>query len=268
MVIDFHTHCFPDKVAEAAMPGLAREAGIYRPRHSGTLASLRETLRAEGADMAVVLPVATNPKQQTRVNDFAIAINDGNAMNGEGILSFGSVHPESPAAFAELERLREAGIRGVKLHPDYQDFFADEPRLFPLYRHIAALGFVTVFHAGRDIGLPDPIHCTPRRLARVLPLFGEAPVVAAHFGGYLCWRDTLACLAGSGVYLDTSYSAGHMPPPWAKEIIGAFGADKILFGSDTPWCGTAESLAFIRGLGLTREQEDLIFYKNAQRLLR
>lgn len=107
-------------------------------------------------------------------------------------------------------------------------------KMFPIYKKIAELGFITVFHAGVDIGYPKPVHCTPERLLCVLDLFDDAPVVAAHFGGWLLWDSVLEDLCGTKVYLDTAFSSGKMPPDYAKELIKAHGADKVLLGSDMP----------------------------------
>ena len=117
------------------------------------------------------------------------------------------------------DRLKAAGIKGIKLHPDYQGFFVDEKRMLPIYKKISELGFITVFHAGVDIGFPEPVHCTPTMLLRVLDAFGDAPVVAAHFGGYLLWKEVYDVLCGTDIYLDTAFSSGKMPPRYAKEII-------------------------------------------------
>ena len=213
MIVDFHTHCFPEKIAARAISTLAA-AGAETPYHSGSEQSLLDNIKAMGADLAVVLNIATNPRQQKSVNDYAIFLN-----SIEGLTAFGSVHPESPDALDELERLKDAGIKGIKLHPDYQHFFVDEKRLFPIYEKAAKLELITVFHAGVDIGIPDPVHCTPQALASILPVFQGAPVVAAHFGGYMMRAQTMKHLIGKDVYFDTSYSYSRFPPLWAKEII-------------------------------------------------
>ena len=209
-----------------------------------------------------MLNIATNAHQQTKVNDFAISL-----LGDDVLIPFGSVHFESPDALSELDRLHDTGIKGIKLHPDYQGFFADDERMFPIYEKIGSLGMITVFHAGVDIGVPDPVHCTPQMLKKILPRFGGAPVIAAHMGGFLLWREAAELLGGTGIYIDTAFSSGSVPPPWAKESIAAFGADHVLFGSDNPWSATGRELAFVRSLGLPEEETELILGKNAERLL-
>ena len=126
---------------------------------------------------------------------------------------------------------------------------------------------ITVFHAGVDIGYPEPVHCTPQRLLSILDIFGDAPVVAAHFGGYLLWDDVLEELCGTKVYFDTAFSAGKMPPQYARKIIKAHGTKRILLGSDMPWSTAQREARLIASLNLTSEETENILYNNAKRLL-
>ncbi len=262
VVIDFHTHCFPDKIAEKAIEILRKRSGITRPFHNGTVDGLLSLQRNDGVDYSVVLNIATNPHQQESVNNFAISLKDV-----DGIIPFGSVHPDSPDALNELERLAENGIKGVKLHPDYQDFFVDDKKMFPIYEKIASLGLVTLFHCGFDIGYPEPVHCTAEALASVLDIFGNVPVVAAHFGGIWSMPETRKHLAGKNVYLDTAYCYGTITPRYAKEIIDIHGVDKILFGSDAPWNAPSQDIELIKCFGLTESEEKAVLGENARKLL-
>ena len=262
MIIDFHVHAFPDALAAKALPLLSKCSGGVKPNYDATISGLESYLAKNNVDYAVVLNIATNPHQEKKVNDFAISL-----LEKKNIIPFGSVHPDSPNALSELERLAKAGIRGIKLHPDYQHFFVDDEKMFPIYKKIAELGFITVFHAGVDIGYPNPVHCTPERLLRVLDLFDDAPVVAAHFGGWLLWDSVLEDLCGTQAYLDTAFSSGKMPPDYAKELIKAHGADKVLLGSDMPWSDTLGEVRFVQSLDLSAEDEEKILSNNAKRLL-
>ena len=105
--------------------------------------------------------------------------------------------------------------------------------MLPIYEKIASLGLITVFHAGVDIGYPDP--CTARRNALLYPsCLWECAGRGRHMGGYLCWKDVLRFLAGKALYFDTAFSFSRMPPDWAREIIRTHGTEKILLGSDMP----------------------------------
>ncbi|MDR1892953.1 MAG: amidohydrolase family protein [Oscillospiraceae bacterium] len=262
MMIDFHTHCFPDKIVGRAMSALMANSGIVEPFTNGSAGDLRRYMREKGIDKSVVLNIATNARQQKNVNDFAIA------GNSDDLIMFGSVHPFAPDALDELRRMAAAGLKGVKFHPDYQEFHADDPAVFPVYALAAELGLITVFHAGVDCGLFCDAHCPPRAVKKILPVFGGAPVVAAHFGGYLRWQEVYDVLAGENVYFDTAFTASRIPKALAVKMIEKHGADKILFGSDLPWSGAATEAAFLRTLGLDEETAGKILGSNAERLLR
>lgn len=264
MVIDFHTHVFPQKIVEKAIAALSHNAGNAVPFIEGTIESHIENMKKYGVDKSVVLNIATNPKQQTNVNNFAAEI------NSEKIISFGSVHPDAPDAIEELYRIKELGLKGIKFQPEYQDFFVDDPKMTKIYETASKLGYVVVFHSGVDIQYFDPIHCTPQRLKDVLSVFKSngGKVVAAHMGGYMMWYDVEKYLVGEDVYFDTSYSYSRMPNMHAKRIIENHGVDKILFGSDLPWSGVHFEKRFIESMEFPCETYEKIMYRNAQNLLK
>ena len=189
------------------------------------------------------------------------------SMNDPRIIPFGSVHIDSEDRLEELERVKKLGMKGIKLHPDYQGFFFDDPRAYPVYERCADLGLIVVIHAGSDPVSPGVIHADPQAIARVLDRFPKLILVAAHFGGTDCWDDVLRHLVGKQVYLDTALSAGNIPADTARQIIRAHGAHRILFGSDCPWHSSAMDAEFIRSLGLSEQEEEQIFYQNACALL-
>lgn len=259
MIIDFHTHCFSDEIAERAMDKLSSSACLH-PQYDGTTKGLAAVMARDSIDLAIVQCIATKPSQQTVVNNYA------SKLHGK-LRGFGSVHPDAPNALEELERIASLGLKGVKFHPEYQDFFVDEERMLPIYEKIASLGLITLFHAGLDLSFYSPTRATPERFARILPSFGGAPVVAAHWGGFQCWNDVEKHLVGRDVFLDTSFACTHMRPKQAQAIANAHGAHKILFGSDAPWSSPADEIAFVRALELSPEDERKIFCENAIKLL-
>ncbi len=262
MLIDFHTHCFPEKIAGPAISKLSLVSGGLQNHTDGTIRGLKDSMKNGGVDISVVLNIATNEHQQHSVNDFAASIDNGN-----DIFSFGSVYSGSEDAFDELERIKLMGLKGVKLHPDYQGFFVDDPKLKPLYKKISSLGLITVFHAGQDYGFPPPYGATPERMATALSWF-DTPVVAAHWGGLGYGEDVLKYLCGRDIYIDTSFGYSMMPRYYAEKIIEKHGVDRILFGTDTPW-HTPDMEKRLLTVGLDIGDEDLnkIFFINAKKLL-
>ena len=261
MLIDFHTHCFPDPIAPKAIERLSFVSGGLHPHTDGTVDGLRRSMAEHGVDLSVVMHIATNPGQQKKVNDFAAAI-----QNGQDILSFGSVHPAAPDVLEELERIKALGLKGVKLHPDYQGFRVDEPRMKPIYRKISSLGLVTLFHAGLDYGFAPPYGGMPAEMATALTWF-DTPVVAAHWGGINCGEEVLRHLAGTPVYFDVSFGYGMMPKYYAEKIVEKHGTDRLLFGTDTPWHTPGLEMRLLDTLPLAEAERDAIFSGNAKQLL-
>ena len=261
MLIDFHTHAFPEKIAGRAVEKLARDAGGLFPQTNGTLLSLKEEMGRDGVAFSVVHSIATSPRQQTNVNNFAIEINADPA-----IIAFGSIHPDAPDALEQLEHIKHAGLKGVKLHPEYQGFFADEERMKPIYKKISSLGLITVFHAGLDYGFAPAYHCMPEHLLGALRWL-DTPVVAAHWGGLGCGEEVIKKLCGQELWFDLSFGYGTMPKYMAQSIIDAHSPDRLLFGSDMPWHRPQWELRLLQTLDLSDSDRDKIFYQNAAKLL-
>lgn len=261
MLIDFHTHCFPEKIAERAMEKLSYVSGGLEYHTDGTVAGLKKSMADGGVDISVVLNIATNATQQKNVNDFAASIN-----NEKDIFAFGSVFPEAEDALYELERIKALGLKGVKLHPDYQGFDVDNPKFKPLYKKISDLGLITVFHAGFDYGFAPPYHATPEKLQKALSWF-SSPVIAAHWGGINCNEGVLKLLCGRDVYFDVSFGYSMLPRYYAEKILEKHGADKILFGTDTPWHTPAMEKRLLNNLEIPSSDLEKIYCGNAKKLL-
>jgi len=260
MIIDFHTHAFPDKIAPKAIESL-KNASALEPYTDGTIDGLKKSMEKDGVDISVVLGIATNTHQQKAVNDFLIQQN-----KDDKIITFGSVHPDAPDALEELERIKEAGLKGVKFHPEYQSFYVDDEKMRPIYKKISDLGLITIFHAGYDYGYPPPYHAMPENLFNALKWF-SSPVVAAHWGGQNCGEGVIEKLCSLPIYFDISFGYGTIAKPTAVKIIEKHGTDKLLFGSDSPWHRPKHEKALVNLLSLSDEEKDKIFYKNAQKLL-
>ncbi len=259
MVIDFHTHCFPARIAEKAIETLSSASGLV-PYTDGTPDGLKSLMRQDGVDMSVVLSIATNAKQQAAVNDFAASINQGS------IIAFGSVFPGADNVLEELERIKVLGLKGVKFHPEYQNFYVDDKKMKPIYKKISELGLITVFHAGEDYGYAPPYHATPERLKKAL-LWFDSPVVAAHWGSQGMGQETLSQLCGLDIYFDTAFGYGSTPKPLQQAILEKHGVDKILFASDCPWHAPSMDLFLLDNLGLSQSELECIKSENAKRLL-
>lgn len=267
MLIDFHTHAFVDKIAERAIAKLEDVAinsgypDAGKAFNNGTISALRNTLKESGVDKGVLLPIATKPSQQTTINNWARSVMD------DTIISFGSVHPDADDWSEQLENINAMGLKGIKLHPDYQNFFANEDKLIPIYKKCAELGLPVILHAGVDALSMNLVHCTPQMCADILKKVPSLTLIAAHLGGNLCWDDVEKYLVGKNIYLDTAFIAGYVSKEQFKRIVANHSADKILFASDCPWHLPSMEKDFINSIDISEDEKQKIFYKNACKLL-
>lgn len=260
MIIDFHVHCFPDALALKTIPVMAERAKI-KARLDGRIKSLKESMIAAKIDYSLLLPIATKANQTKTINNWSASV------VGENILSFGTIHPLYSAWEEELERINDLGLKGIKFHPDYQNFYVDDKHLFPLYEKASQLGLIIIFHAGVDIGLKPPYHCYPKQLLKVIESFPQAKIVAAHMGGYACWEQVEKYLLGKNVYFDTSYCLAHMPQEQFLRIINNHDNTKIFFGTDSPWEDQRVEIQRINKLNLKPKVKEAILGTNAQKFL-
>lgn len=260
MIIDFHTHAFPDKIANKAMEKLGYASALI-PQTDGTLAGLKQEMDVDGIDISVVLGIATNPTQQHNVNDFSAEADKQSCFVG-----FGSIHPDAPDALEELERIKILGLKGVKFHPDYQNFFVDDEKMKPIYKKISQLGLITVFHAGHDYGFSDPFHCMPQNIQNALKWL-DCPVVAAHWGSCGCSKEVLDKLCGLDIWFDLAFGYGTMPKDFAQQIVDAHTPDKLLFASDMPWHRPSWEKKLVESLDISTADKEKIYFKNAAKLL-
>ena len=260
MRIDFHTHVFPDKLAEKAITSISQHTGAPYFAN-GTVKDTDEKLKAWNVDVSVALHIATNPGQQHNVNTWAAQI------QSKTRLCFGSVHPDAPDALEELERIKQLGLHGVKLHPYFQSFAIDDKKMFPLYDRACALQLPLLLHVGYDPSYPGASEGLPHRLAAVLENFPRLTVIAAHMGGFDCTREAMEYLWGKPIYIDTAIASQFCTPETLCTMVKKHNAERILFGSDCPWSSSLQEAQWIENSGLSADVLEHIFYKNAQRLL-
>lgn len=259
-VIDIHTHVFPDEIAAKTIDFLAEEANT-NAFLNGTIAALKESMAIARIDISVNQPISTKPSQVRSINDWA------KRVENDSIISFGTIHPLFEDFDDEIRRMKKLGLKGIKFHPDYQEFYPDDESVFPIYESLVANDMIILFHAGVDIGLYPPAHATPGRLANVLDNFLEMKLIASHMGGYECWDDVEKYLVGRDIFFDTSYVIDYMEADRFVRIMREHGFDKILFATDSPWKSQADEVRKIGSLPIPEKIKEDIFYRNASRLL-
>lgn len=264
MLIDFHAHTFPDRIAAAAIKELSERSGIL-PHTDGTVQGLKDAMAWDGVDISVVLPVATNPAQVEKINRRALETNASSAENG--LISFGAMHPDYADYKTELKWLKDNGFKGIKLHPDYQSDYVDDPAMLNIISEADSLGLYTTIHAGIDIGFPDDVHCPTTRTRHMVDMLHPTHVILAHTGGWKQWDEVIELLTDPALYFDISFSLGMITQKQFLTIMGQHGSDHLLFGTDTPWDTAAHTLEELKKLPLTQEQMDDICYKTGSKIL-
>ncbi len=262
MIIDMHTHAFSEKIAARAMASLSATAG-KAPCTDGTLKGTLECMDKAGVHKAAVLSIATKPSQESVVNAWA------ESVRSERVLPFGSVHPDSENAVPMLERIKSSGLYGIKLHPDYQGFYVDDRKAYPIYERCSELSLPIIFHAGFDPLCPDTIHGSPQAYRRIHHDFPHLKMIAAHMGGMYRWEQVERYLAGldGEIYFDLAFTAGEIGENILHRIINKHGTERLLMASDCPWDDPANEIAMIEGLDIPDSAKENILGKNAARLL-
>lgn len=280
MIIDFHTHTFPDNIAGQVIHKLSLDSCTL-PFSDGTLNGLLHSMQTAGVNYSVTLPVMTNTTQVEKINSSIITNKD--ALFAQGIVAFGGLHPDFEKYKEELKKLHDAGIKGIKLHPAYQNVDLDDIRMLRIIDAASELGLIVLIHAGMDIGIYDHNYSSVSHILKVIDEIHPTKFVLAHMGNWGCWEEVESDLAGAPVYMDTAFAIGAITPaPYAKKapllsenltkdafvrIVKKHGADKILFATDSPWEDQADYIRRIQEMPLTPEDKANILGVNAAKLL-
>jgi len=252
VTLDIHTHAFHPKIAARVLTQLEDHYGVT-PVGTGLTTDLLARLDAAGIERGAVLCAATSPAQVIPANNWAIEL----SRTEPRLIPFGTIHPGFAAFEAELVRLERAGIKGIKLHADFQGFRLDDPALFPILECMNGR-FVVLFHVGDR--LPPHLNPScPAKLAILRQKFPKLAMIAAHLGGYLHWEQALQYLAGTNVYLDTSSCLPFIDETLLRAILDRHPPERVFFGSDYPLFDPGAELERLRlRLNLGSDRMDLL----------
>lgn len=259
-VIDAHCHIYPEKIAAKAVEGIG---GFYdiKMGEKGVASDMLAKGEKAGIDRYLIFSVATKPAQVKSINEF---IAGEVAKSGGKMVGLGTMHPESEDLKGDLEHMKELGLKGVKIHPDFQGFKLDDYRYLKLYEL-----------CGKD--LPVLIHTgdkrydfsNPNRMKAVLDTFHDVTFIGAHFGGWSIWEQAAAELAGyENFYVDCSSSFYANTPAVSEKLIRTYGADRVLFGTDYPMWSAESELEYFFALNLTDAEREQILHKNVEKIFK
>ena len=259
-VIDFHTHYYPDKIVEKA---LNKAIEFIKPVTNGTRAGLLESMKKNNIAYSVALPMVNCPENARSLNLWA------SRENHDEIIMFGSVHPEEETPEETLKYVAEMGMKGIKVHPEYQNFHFADPKYDRIWSACADLDLIVLTHTGFDIMFPPPYHCTPEDLAQVIKRHPKLKLVAAHGGGMRMFDEVEKHLCGKNIYFDLAFMNDmNIDTETLNRLVQRHNEDCILYGSDSPWCDQGEMIEIVQNLSVSEEAKKKIFHKNAEKLLK
>jgi hypothetical protein len=261
-IIDFHTHIFPDSLAQRAIDALKSHSPEAKSYTNGTISGLRKSMKQAGISRSVLLPIATKPSQVATINKGC------KDLMADDVIPFGTLHPGSGTFADDIALLASLHVKGIKFHPEYQDFYIDNRAFFPMYEAIQSSGLIVVFHAGKDPGPFTCDHALPPAIKKLHENFPRLKIVAAHMGGWRVWTEVEMNILGLPFYFDTSAVREWMDKNEFMRLARKHGTDRLLFGTDSPWFDQAADVRWIDSMELTQEEKDRIFFKNAEALLK
>lgn len=257
-LIDIHTHIYPPAIARKAAASIREFYQLGTDEMDGTAQTLLQKGDEAGIDRFLILPVSMRPERTRHINDFILS----QVAVQPRFLGFGTIHAGMEHITDEVQYILDNGLLGLKMHPDSQVFAIDDPRLFPAYEMLQGR-LPVILHMGDK--RYDYSH--PARLRRVLELFPNLQVIAAHFGGYGMYETAYELLHDKDCIFDVSSSMMFMEDGIAEKFINIYGAERMAFGTDYPlWDPVSETKRFLQ-LDLTDAQFEQIGYKTAQRIL-
>ncbi len=267
-ITDSHCHIFPEKIAQKATDSIdifyqISETGVIDGcGFVGTAKTLINQCNSTGVSKCLVTSVATTPHHAQSINAF---IAEEVRLFPDRFIGFGSLHPESETLSEDVEHLIELNLKGVKLHPDIQNFKADDPKVIKIFEICNEKKLPVLLHTGDS----RYDNSNPDRIEKILNMFPELTIIGAHFGGWSMWDKAPEILCKyKNFYVDTCSSFYALSKERAKEIISLYGTDRVIFGTDFPMWKQEDELKYLFSLGLTDSELENILSNNLERVLK
>lgn len=258
-IIDSHAHIYPKKIAQKAIQNIGKFYDVEMNNDKGTSEDLIESGKEINVVKYIVHSTSTTVNQVKSINDFI----SSEVKKHKEFIGFATLHPdmEEEEIYNEIQRIKQIGLKGIKLHPDFQRFDIDDNRAEKIYRNVGSLPIL--FHTGDD----RFDYSSPERLSKMAKKYPHMLSIAAHFGGYCRWSEIDVYDGLDNVFFDTSSSLFKLPDLMAKDILKHLGYERFMFGVDFPmWRHKAELERFLN-LNLSDNTNEDILFNNAKRIL-
>ena len=242
MIVDVHTHVGESKFVDDPL----------------TIQRALKIMDESGVDKAVLLP-ALSTGRPTPANQVAEMVKTA----PDRLVAFTAVNPKEKDAVAKFEEaVIKYGAKGLKIHPTFQGFAADdEVWVYPLMEKARELKVPVMIHSG------EAVYATPWQIGLVAMDFPEVTVIMAHMGcNSLCYTDGAIKMAkrANNLILETTGVVYDAPIAKAcKEV----GSDRVIFGSDSPINNPAHEIKKIQVAKISEEDKRNILGLNIARIL-
>ncbi|SHH65103.1 hypothetical protein SAMN02745823_00625 [Sporobacter termitidis DSM 10068] len=253
-IIDTHAHIFPPKIEQTATNAIRDFYDRPRMYHAGSVEELLKSGKSAGVEKFVVFSTATTKQQVENIHDFIIEM----CAKHPELIGAGTMHVEYEDVEREIDRIYSSGIRGVKLHPDFQKFDFDDPRLFPFFALLEKKDMFVITHSGDN----RYNYSHPEKVARIAHMYPKLRIIAAHFGGWMMWETARKILVLPNVYVDTSSTIGFGGAAPVLEGLKTFDRSHIFFGCDFPMWDHGAEVRKLMELGIEDSVLEDIFYNN------
>lgn len=277
MIIDFHTHLFPESICSGRECFCRSEPAfdmLYRSPKARLVSStgLLDAMDENGVDQSVVFGFPwQDPEHFKMHNDFIL---ETVQRHPDRLVGFGCFDPASREAAEEAERCLDAGMAGIGELAFYQSGLDDEclAQLAPVMDICRERGRPILIHTNEPVGHTYPGK-TPNTLSQIYRLVSRFPlntIVLAHWGGGLFFFNLLRKEVKDrlkNVYFDTAASPFLYDPGIYRLGVQTIGAEKILFGSDYPLLAQRRYFTEMEAAGLSGPERERICGANAARLL-
>ncbi len=257
-IIDCHCHIYPEKIAAKASCAIGAFYDIPMS-FDGTLDKMKRAETEAGIDTQIVFSVATRPEQVSSINRFIAAT----VSSEQNLFGLGTAHPLSPDMKADMDEAVSLGLKGIKIHPDFQKFALDDEGFFPMYEYCEKHRLPVLIHTGDR----RYDYSNVNRLIPVLETFPRLTVIGAHFGGWSFWEEAPMKLAKyENLFVDCSSSLYAMNKEAALSAIRTYGASRVMFGTDYPMWEPKREVERVKSLGLTKEEIEAVFHQTAEQV--
>lgn len=221
----------------------------------GVLATLDEA----GIDVCVLFQGGVPPDPRPG-NALVLTAAKGQARILPGCL----VNPTmGPLATDDLKRCVDLGARTVKLMAASHRYRIDSSCVDPVMELAKELGIPATIHSGSELS-----GCSPAYIGALAQRHPDVTIIMDHMG-YREWTGLAveAAIANPNIYLGTTLIAAAEPIN-IKNIAhgGQVGADRIVFGSNSPAGVAPFGVNGIRRVGFTPAEEDAILGGNFKRI--